>query len=169
MGDGHDLIDVRVFYSTGIENRGKINMGAGDDEIITTTTSENIWDYSDALVNHKSIKMGAGDDLINARQGGIYSKGKIKMGSGDDEFEGFGDMKLVDGGKGKDRLRLDTGIYSVMKKGSKFHVTRGINSANFKSFELIGSYFSRDDEFVEFDFNKDQFSMVVDQHSVSFI
>ena len=62
------------------------------------------------------------------------------MGKGDDEFSGFGDMKLVDGGKGEDRLRLGTGVYSVTKKGSKFRVAKGIGIADFKSFELVGSY-----------------------------
>ena len=44
--------------------------------------------------------MGKGDDLIDASAGGLGGNGKIKMGKGDDEFAGFGDMKLVDGGKG---------------------------------------------------------------------
>ena len=113
--------------------------------------------------------MGAGDDLIDARNGGLGGSGKVKMGKGNDEFAGFGDMKLVDGGKGKDRLRLDAGVYSVMKEGKQFRVAKGIGSADFKSFEEVGSMWSRDDEFVEFDFNKDQFAMVVDQHGVTFI
>jgi len=48
-------------------------------------------------------------------------------------------------------------------------VTKGRASADFKSFEEVGSMWSRDEEFVTFDFNKDQFAMVVDQNGVSFI
>ena len=66
----------------------------------------------------------------------------------------FGDIKLVDGGKDGDRLRIGTGVYSVTKKGSKFRVAKGIGSADFKGFEQIGSFWSRDDEFVELDFTK---------------
>ena len=66
----------------------------------------------------------------------------------------FGDIKLVDGGKGGDRLRLGTGVYSVTKKGSKFHVAKCIGSADFKGFEHVGSFWSRDDEFVELDITK---------------
>ena len=107
--------------------------------------------------------------MIDARHGGLGGDGKIKMGKGDDEFSGFGDMKLVDGGKGEDRLRLGAGVYSVTKKGSKYRVAKGNGSVDFKSFEKVGSHWSRDDEFVDFDFNKNQFAMVVDQHGVTFI
>ena len=94
MGNGHDLIDVSVTKSPfGIENHGKIDMGSGDDVIISTTRKVKGTD-EDALVNHKSINMGDGDDLINARKGGLGGNGKIKMGKGEDEFSGFGDMKL---------------------------------------------------------------------------
>ena len=143
-------------------------MGAGDDVIVATTVKVKGTD-TDALVNHKKINMGAGDDLIDARNGGLGGDGKIKMGKGNDEFAGFGDMKLVDGGQGEDRLRLDSGVYSVTKKGSEFRVSKGKGSVDFKSFEEVGSMWSRDDEFVDFDFNKNQFAMVVDQHGVSFI
>ena len=40
--------------------------------------------------------------MIDAHKGGLSDDGIIKMGSGDDEFSGFGDIKLVDGGKGED-------------------------------------------------------------------
>lgn len=113
--------------------------------------------------------MGNGDDVIDARNGGLGGNGKIKMGNGDDEFSGFGDMKLIDGGKGEDKLRLGEGVYAVMKKGSKYRLAKGIGNVDVKNFELVGSFWSRDDEFVELDFNKDQFSMIVDQHGVTFI
>ena len=169
MGNGRDLIDIRVTNSLiGIENSGKIDMGDGND-VITSTTRTVPGGDTDALINHKTINMGAGDDLIDASAGGVGGNGKIKMGKGDDEFAGFGDMKLVDGGKGVDKLRLDMGVYSVTTKGSKYRVAKGNASADFKSFELVGSVWSRDDEFVDFDFNKNQFAMVVDQHGVTFI
>jgi hypothetical protein len=123
----------------------------------------------DALINNKKLLMGNGDDVIDARNGGLGGNGKIKMGNGDDEFSGFGDMKLIDGGKGEDKLRLGEGVYAVMKKGSKYRLAKGIGNVDVKNFELVGSFWSRDDEFVELDFNKDQFSMIVDQHGVTFI
>ena len=169
MGDGRDLIDIRVTNSLiGIENSGKIDLGAGNDSIVSITRKVPGGD-TDALINHKSINMGKGDDLIDASAGGLGGNGKIKMGKGDDEFAGFGDMRLVDGGKGLDKLRLDLGVYSVMIKGDKYRVAKGRGSADFRSFELIGSKWSRDDDFVDFEFNKSQFAMVVDEHGVTFI
>ncbi len=169
MGAGRDLIDVRVTNSlVGIENFGKIDMGEGDD-VITSTTRKVKGGDTDALINHKTINMGNGDDLIDASAGGLGGRGTIKMGKGDDEFTGFGDMKLIDGGKGEDKLRLDAGVYSVTTKGSKYRVSKGKGFIDFKNFEMVGSMSSRDDEFVDFDFNKKEFAMVVDQHGVSFI
>ena len=107
--------------------------------------------------------------MIDARHGDFGGDGKIKMGKGGDEFSGFGDMKLVDGGKGEDRLRLGTGVYSVTKKGSKYRLAKGNGSLDVKNFEQVGSFWSHDDEFVDFGSNKDQFGMVIDQHSVTFI
>lgn len=168
MGDGHDLIDVSSYDSlVGIENYGKIDMGGGDDVIVSSV--EKVPGDEDALINHKKINMGKGDDLIDARFGGLGGDGTIKMGKGDDEFIGFGDMKLINGGKGKDRLRLGTGTFDVQKRGKKFLLSKDIGSLEIKSFEQIGSFWSRDDEFVELDFNQDNFSMVVDQHGVTFI
>lgn len=91
------------------------------------------------------------------------------MGSGDDEFSGFGDMKLVDGGKAEDRLRLGAGVYSVMKKGSKYRLAKWNGSLDIKNFEQVGSFWSRDDEFVDLGSNKDQFGIVIEQHGVTFL
>ena len=143
-------------------------MGDGNDVIISSTRKVPGGE-TDALINHKTINMGKGDDLIDASAGGLGGNGKIKMGKGDDEFFGFGDMKLIDGGKGEDKLRFGAGVYAVMKKGSKYRLAKGIGSIDVKNFELVGSRWSREDEFVDFDFNKNQFAMVVDQYGVSFI
>lgn len=169
MGSGDDLIDIRVTNSfVGIENSGKINMGAGNDSIISSTRNVSGSDI-DALVNHKSINMGAGDDIIDASAGALGGIGKIMMGKGNDLFAGFGDMKLIDGGKGVDKLQFDKGVYSVKLKGSKYRVAKGKGSADFTGFEMVGSLWSRDDEFIPFDFNKKKFAMIVDEHSVLFI
>ena len=169
MGGGDDLIDIRVTNSfVGIENSGKINMGTGNDAIISSTRNVAGGDI-DALINHKSINMGAGDDVIDASAGALGGIGKIMMGKGNDLFAGFGDMKLIDGGKGVDKLQFDRGVYSVTLKGSKYRIAKGKGSADFTGFELVGSLWSRDDEFIPFDFNKKKFAMIVDEHSVLFI
>lgn len=169
MGAGHDRIDITVTNSLiGIENSGKISMGSGNDIIISTAKKVKGGD-TDALINHKIIKMGDGNDLIDASDGGLGGNGKIKMGKGDDEFAGFGDMKLVDGEKGEDKLRLDMGVYSVMKKGSKYRLAKGNGSVDFRSFEMVGSIYSSEDEFVDFSFDKKEFAMIIDQHGVTFI
>ena len=182
MGNGHDIIDINVtnifaawvhthhFRSPkGLVNKGTIDMGNGNDAIYSSAETS-IW-HSDAvsLINDKTIKMGKGNDLINARKGGLGGKGTIKMGSGDDEFAGFGDMKLVDGGSGEDKVRFGIGVYSVTKKGNKFRIAKGIGTADYKSFEMVGSHWSREDEFVPLEFNKKNFAMIVDDHGVTFI
>jgi hypothetical protein len=168
MGDGHDMIDVRTKDAVvGIENFGTIDMGNGDDYIYTEVTKV-IGQDEDALINHKVLNMGDGDDVIDARNGGLGGNGQIEMGDGDDEFSGFGDMSLVDGGEGQDKLRLGRGVYSVIKKGTAYRVAKGIGNLDIKNFELVGSFWSREDEFVELDFNKDQFAMVIDHHGVTF-
>jgi len=56
-----------------------------------------------------------------------------------------------------------------MKKEREYRLAKGNGILDIKNFEQVGSFWSRDDEFVDFVSNKDQFGMVIDQHDVTFI
>jgi hypothetical protein len=118
----------------GINNRGFIHTGNGNDIITGTSSSggyigiNNARDASidtgdgddtitafgtgDAIVNNGTINTGNGNDSIITSYGDFYSTGSVFLGDGTDYLKGFGDGSF-DGGNGTDTLDLKQGYYTI--------------------------------------------------------
>ena len=58
--------------------------------------------------------MGKCRDQIDLITGSLVSGVNIKLGPSNDRFSGFGQQSMLNGGKGRDELRLPTGRYELL-------------------------------------------------------
>jgi hypothetical protein len=132
LGDGDDIIIGISSKAAGIENRGFIFTGAGQDQITGEGTS--------AIRNRRFIFMQGDDDVVDVRNGGIRGNGFIDLGGGKNTFIGFGDHQLYAGNIDKDLLLLPRGTYTIRRDSKRrYRVEKGNRELELFDFDQIGS------------------------------
>jgi hypothetical protein len=132
LGDDNDTIIGTSNRAPGIDNRGFIFTGAGQDLITGEGTS--------GIRNRGFIFTQRDDDVVDVRKGGVRGGGFIDLGGGRNTFIGFGDHRLYAGGVDKDLLLLPKGTYTI-RRGSKrrYRVEKGNRELELFDFDQIGS------------------------------
>jgi hypothetical protein len=144
LGDGNDSLTGASDKGFGIDNRGFIFMGPGDD-IITGSGG------AGAIRNRGYIFTQGGSDLVDVRKGGIRGGGFIDLGSGNDTFIGYGNHVLYGGG-GRDKLLLPPGTYDLFKRNkNRYRLDQGDNRLEIFDFEVLGGVNSKRSQRIEID------------------
>lgn len=144
LGKGDDTITAISQRENGIENRGFIYMGAGNDRI--TGSGGNL-----AFRNRGFIFTQGGDDVVDARDGGIAGRGFVDLGSGKNRFIGFGNHTLYGGG-GSDTLLLPKGTYELSRRSrTRYRIEKGDKELDIFDFDVIGAINSDRSQRIEID------------------
>lgn len=134
LGGGDDQLSGTSQQDHGIDNRGFIYTGKGNDRITGSGAKT-------ALRNHGFIFTQSGKDVVDVRDGGISGKKDhfVDLGADRDRFIGFGQHYLYGGG-GEDLLLLPKGTYTIDRRSSRrFRVEKGKDELELVDFEQIGS------------------------------
>jgi hypothetical protein len=144
LGDGDDSLTGISKDGVGIDNRGFIFTGPGNDTIIGSGGNRGIR-------NRGYIFTQEGNDTLDVREGGIRGRGFIDLGSGRDTFIGFGNH-VVYGGAGRDRLLLPSGSYELSKRSkNRYRLDKGDDRLEIFDFEVIGGINSKRSQRIEID------------------
>jgi|LakMenEpi03Aug12_release.lakeMendotaPanAssembly.Ray.scaffolds.fasta_scaffold87054_2 hypothetical protein len=144
LGDGDDSLTGTSKQGVGIENRGFIFTGPGNDSIIGSGGKSGIR-------NRGYIFTQGGNDSVDAREGGIRGGGFIDLSAGSDTFIGFGNH-VVYGGGGRDTLLLPAGSYDVAKRNkNRYRLEKGDDRLEIFDFEVVGGINSKRSQRIEID------------------
>ena len=142
LGDGDDSLTGISQKDNGIDNRGFIFMGAGNDTIIGSGGKNGIR-------NRGYIFTQGGNDTVDVREGGIRGRGFIDLGSDRDTFIGFGEH-VVYGGGGRDTLLLPTGSYELSRRNrNRYVLEKGKQRLEIFDFEVVGAVNSRNSQRID--------------------
>jgi hypothetical protein len=144
LADGNDTISGTSKKGIGLDNRGFIFTGPGQDTIIGAGGGKGIG-------NRGFIFTQGGDDVVDASKGSIGGKGFVDLGADKDTFLGFGEHTVYGGG-GRDTLLLPKGTYELFKRNrNSFRVEKGDDQLEIFDFEIIGAIDSRKSQRIEID------------------
>jgi hypothetical protein len=144
MGGGNDTLTGISQQGSGIDNRGYIFMGSGDDTIIGRGGSHGIR-------NRGFIFTQGGNDVVDVREGGIRGRGFVDLGGGNNTLIGFGNHRIY-GGNGRDTLLLPKGNYELSKRSkSRYRLERGNDQLEIFDFDVIGAIDSRKSQRIDID------------------
>ncbi|SBO42112.1 hypothetical protein [Cyanobium sp. NIES-981] len=144
-GDGDDTIEgtrlgpiPTIFLTPGIEIGGEVRIttGDGNDLVIGRGIT--------GIQNSGLIRTGRGNDRVDALTGGFSGLGGTLLGAGNDTLAGFAALGFGGGvnagtfigGKGKDKILLDNGVYTIT--GEILSRPADGGSMRVRSFEKIG-------------------------------
>ena len=113
----------------GIYNTGSIDTGNGNDSITGSGSGSDSY-YNYGIYSSGSIDTGEGNDTVNALVGGFGGSGTTNLGIDNDTLKGFGSGNF-NGGDGTDKILFGEGSYTISDG-----VINGI--MNVTSFEAIG-------------------------------
>jgi hypothetical protein len=144
LGKGDDTITGISQRGNGIENRGFIFMGPGNDRITGSGGNRGIR-------NRGFIFTQGGNDVVDVREGGIAGRGFVDLGAGKNTFIGFGNH-IVYGGGGRDTLLLPKGTYELSRRSrTRYRVEKGDEALELFDFDVIGAVNSRKSQRIEID------------------
>ena len=129
MGPGNDTITGLGEFS-GVVNFNDIYMGSGKDLLLGVATD------GPGILNNDTINMGEGNDTVDAREGGFGGRGFTSLREGNDVIKGFG-SGTFDGGRGRDKLELTSGEYTVRLFGRTTSFVSGSVTMNTTRFERL--------------------------------
>jgi hypothetical protein len=151
MGAGNDLLIGGSDEGNGIDNRGFIFMGSGDDRIEASGGKLGIR-------NRRFIFMQNGDDVMDVSEGGIRGGGFVDMGQGSNTFIGYGNHRIFGIRNDQDTLLLPSGSYEVRRRGGtrggrEVRIEQGDDQLRMFDFDLVGAINSRQDDRIDIDFS----------------
>lgn len=132
-GKGRDQL---IFHSQGqaaLRIAGRLNMQNGKDLLRLS-----IEDTDAAVINDGTIHMGKGRDQIDLVTGTTIGSGTIKLGPGNDIVSGFGQQRMLNGGKGDDRMLLPPGRFEILQQDKGLRITQEGIDLTLRSIEWIG-------------------------------
>ncbi|MEB3352725.1 MAG: hypothetical protein VKM34_00595 [Cyanobacteriota bacterium] len=132
LGDDNDTLTGTSRNSVGIDNRGFIFTGSGQDVITGSGSS--------SIRNRGFIFTQRGRDTVDVRDGGIRGGGFVDLGGGRNTFIGFGDHLIYGANLDTDRLLLKQGEYTIERSSRRrYEVERGNRRLELIDFDQIGS------------------------------
>jgi hypothetical protein len=144
LGKGNDTLTGISKRGNGIDNRGFIFMGPGNDTIIGSGGNTGIR-------NSGYIFTQGGNDVVDVREGGIRGGGFVDLGAGRDTFIGFGNHTVYGGG-GRDTLLLPKGTYELSRRSkTRYRIEKGDDELQIFDFEVIGAVNSSKKQRIEID------------------
>ena len=160
--NGNDLLVLGGMTQPALINSGNLRMERGNDQLSLSVDENPV-----ALHNMGMINMGKGKDRIDLITGMITGDGKIKMGANNDFFHGFGDQKIISGGKGIDQLILPDGSYNISRRGKKIHLTDGSYTTKVFGFEYIGGLEDNASDLISVDGIEDLNNLIIDEFKIA--
>lgn len=144
LGDGDDSLTGTSEQGVGIDNRGFIFTGPGNDTITGSGGRSGIR-------NRGYIFTQGGNDTMDVRDGRIRGGGFVDLGAGRDTFIGFGNH-VVYGGGGRDKLLLPSGSYELSRRNkNRYRLDRGDERLEIFDFEVIGGINSKPSQRIAID------------------
>ena len=131
--EGHDRLTIEGADRPALINAGSLKMNRGRDRLRLRVNVN-----ATALLNEGTINMGKGRDQIDLLTGSLAGEGTIKLGPGNDRFSGFGQQSMLNGGKGKDELKLPTGRYELLPQEKHWLITQDERAMMISSIETVG-------------------------------
>lgn len=132
LGDDNDTLTGSSRNAVGIDNRGFILTGSGQDLITGSGSS--------GIRNRGFIFTQRDNDTVDVRDGGIRGGGFVDLGGGRNTFIGFGDHLIYGANLDTDRLLLPKGEYTIDRSSRRrYEVERGNRRLELIDFDQIGS------------------------------
>jgi hypothetical protein len=144
LGDGDDSLTGTSKKGDGIDNRGFIFTGPGNDTVVGSGGES-------AIRNRGYIFTQGGNDTVDVREGLIRGGGFIDLAAERDTFIGFGNH-LVYGGGGRDLLLLPSGSYELSRSNkNRYRLDRGNERLEIFDFEVLGGINSKRSQRIDID------------------